>query len=332
MNKICKKCKRELPLTEEYFFKNKQLKDGFENSCKECRGSKFGVKPKKPIAKEGFKICPHCEKELPATLEYFHFCKGRKDNLNYLCKQCANKRGREKYVPEKHSKYYQEHKEDILNKRKEYYKENREKKLAYDSKRYSDKKVEILKYHKEYREKNKDVITAKRKEKYNSNKEAILSRNKKYYEQNKEKILVKNKEYREKNKEAILKVVKEYRNTPKGKLIKKLSEEKRRTLKKECLSTLTKDEWVGIKENFNNKCAYCGSETEKITIDHFIPLSKKGELSKRNVLPCCSKCNSSKNDSDFVEWYRKQKFYSKENEEYILKYIKEQGEKHDRII
>lgn len=37
ITKICIKCKKELPATNEYFSKNKAAKDGFEYQCKDCR-------------------------------------------------------------------------------------------------------------------------------------------------------------------------------------------------------------------------------------------------------------------------------------------------------
>jgi len=35
--RICSKCKRELPATTQFFFKDKRRKDGFANPCKECK-------------------------------------------------------------------------------------------------------------------------------------------------------------------------------------------------------------------------------------------------------------------------------------------------------
>jgi very-short-patch-repair endonuclease len=39
--KKCNKCSRELPLDSIHFIKDKYMKDGFKNSCKECLGHKF---------------------------------------------------------------------------------------------------------------------------------------------------------------------------------------------------------------------------------------------------------------------------------------------------
>ena len=39
---ICVKCKRSLPMTDEYFHRTKSTSTGFIGTCKECRGGKFG--------------------------------------------------------------------------------------------------------------------------------------------------------------------------------------------------------------------------------------------------------------------------------------------------
>ena len=57
----------------------------------------------------------------------------------------------------------------------------------------------------------------------------------------------------------------------------------------------TLDEWVKLKESFNNVCAYCGSD-EKMTKDHIIPLSKGGSDFISNIQPLCKSCNSKKHN------------------------------------
>ena len=267
------------------------------------------------------KVCSKCNRELLANTDNFHKSKRAKDGLRNICKECTNKQNRSYYNPTKKSEYYKEHKEGILASRKLYYINNKDKKLEYDKNRYLLKKEEILAYGKEYRIKNKDKISEKRKNHYENNKDIILSRNRMYYEKNRESILNKMRLYNIENHESIKETNKKYRESPRGKIVKKISEEKRRSLKKQCKATLTKEEWIKIKEDFNNRCAYCGKETECLTMDHFIPLTKHGELTKENIIPCCNSCNSSKNNREFIEWYRKQLFYSRENETHILEFI-----------
>jgi 5-methylcytosine-specific restriction endonuclease McrA len=46
---------------------------------------------KKPVAREGYKICSKCNQELPATTKYFYKNKGGKYGLNSQCKSCQKK-------------------------------------------------------------------------------------------------------------------------------------------------------------------------------------------------------------------------------------------------
>lgn len=54
---------------------------------------------------------------------------------------------------------------------------------------------------------------------------------------------------------------------------------------------------------FDNRCAYCGdAATQK---DHFVPISKGGSHSLKNLVPACRSCNSSKKDADPWLWLSK---------------------------
>lgn len=63
---------------------------------------------------------------------------------------------------------------------------------------------------------------------------------------------------------------------------------------------LWKHEYVAIKlnliEDFGNFCFYCKGKfsNKKLTIDHYIPLSKGGEEIYSNYRLACDKCNSNK--------------------------------------
>ena len=72
------------------------------------------------------------------------------------------------------------------------------------------------------------------------------------------------------------------------------------------LSKTQKNERVAL---FENECAYCG-DTQKITIDHVIPLSQHGLDNANNVVPACVRCNSSKCAKPVEQWYRNQDFFS----------------------
>lgn len=54
--------------------------------------------------------------------------------------------------------------------------------------------------------------------------------------------------------------------------------------------------------NEEGVCLYCGRKSERLTLDHFVPVVKGGPTLPGNLLPCCKSCNSSKNDNDPEEW------------------------------
>jgi len=42
------------------------------------------------------------------------------------------------------------------------------------------------------------------------------------------------------------------------------------------------------------KCAYCGVESKRLTIDHVVPKSKGGKSTFENTVACCKTCNVEK--------------------------------------
>jgi hypothetical protein len=76
-----------------------------------------------------------------------------------------------------------------------------------------------------------------------------------------------------------------------------------------------------IKESWNHKCAYCGSE-ENLTLDHIVPQCKGGLDLTRNVVSCCHSCNQSKGHEHWKLWYVQQDFYSEDNFNKIEEWMK----------
>jgi 5-methylcytosine-specific restriction endonuclease McrA len=74
-----------------------------------------------------------------------------------------------------------------------------------------------------------------------------------------------------------------------------------------------------IKEQWNNECAYCGSQVN-LTIDHIVPRSKGGPDFSKNCLCSCHKCNQDKSHTPVEQWYRSQEFFSEERFEKIKKW------------
>jgi hypothetical protein len=122
--KRCNHCKRELPADVYHFYHNKLKVDGFDPTCKECRGYKF-----QPVPKHGYKICINCGEEHPETTGWFYF---RTDTNKFknTCIQCFHKHGRRTYNNDKEKaieyqkNYREEHREGINERQRIYYHKN----------------------------------------------------------------------------------------------------------------------------------------------------------------------------------------------------------------
>lgn len=60
------------------------------------------------------------------------------------------------------------------------------------------------------------------------------------------------------------------------------------------------------------RCAYCGTRTKELTIDHVIPKTKGGQTKWENVVSCCKSCNAQKGDKTPAEVGLKLLFKPKE--------------------
>lgn len=185
-----------------------------------------------------------------------------------------------------------------------------------------------------YRKENKDIIS----QYYEDNREIINERKRQHYHDNKDYYLEYKKDYRENNKE----IIKEYYQDNKerikiyGKIyhrenphISRQKMQRRLARQSKVLNNLTIEQWNDIKNHFNNQCAYCGmTEQEHLKVysqalhqEHIVPLTKGGGYTSSNILPSCKSCNSQKNNSDFLKWYRSFEYYDKDKELKILNHI-----------
>lgn len=57
---------------------------------------------------------------------------------------------------------------------------------------------------------------------------------------------------------------------------------------------ITVNEWKSILAKYKNRCHYCGVESDSLTKDHLIALSRGGHHSAFNIVPACFSCNSRK--------------------------------------
>ena len=170
--KVCNKCEREFPLTDTYWRRTKQSKDGFNTRCKECKGSKFQKTIPKIVLKhrEGYKTCNRCFEESPSTTEYFSRAIRAKKGLSVKCKKCEKTLRQGK--SEEQKKYA-----------REWFRRNKEKEKER-KKRWLENNQE---WHKEYSEKNKEHIAKVRKEYIKKHPEVKAKANRNYRVKNKDK-------------------------------------------------------------------------------------------------------------------------------------------------
>jgi 5-methylcytosine-specific restriction endonuclease McrA len=124
-NKICSKCKRELPATNEYFAKSKDSKDGLRWQCKEC-----SRKASREWYKENIDHVKVYDKKY--SEENRELILKRKRKYLEEHKELERKRKREDYYRNKetrkakHKEWLENNKDKTLQRQREYYKEKPE--------------------------------------------------------------------------------------------------------------------------------------------------------------------------------------------------------------
>lgn len=96
ISKPCRTCGNHFPATPDYFHRDINATDRLVTQCKSCnriycrqhRGSVNPASKRMPKAREGFKYCPRCESEYPATLEYFSKHTKMRNGIGSFCKGC----------------------------------------------------------------------------------------------------------------------------------------------------------------------------------------------------------------------------------------------------
>jgi len=235
------------------------------------------------------KICTKCGEE--KSLECFGTNKHSKDGLRGKCKTCTAA-----YIKQ----YRRDNPEQIAEQKKQYYKENTERIAAGNKLYYKDNYEKRAEYQKQYRKENAEKMAA---------------RDKQYREVSPEKVAAKKKKWSEANPEYT-------------KLYQKANPEqcrlicqRRRARKKSLVSDFTMEQWESCLLYFNYKDAYTGLPLDSPSQDHVTPLSKGGDYTVTNIVPCNRGINSSKGNRNMATWFRKQTYYDIEREKRILAYL-----------
>lgn len=74
---------------------------------------------------------------------------------------------------------------------------------------------------------------------------------------------------------------------------------------RECAAGAIPQEWWNaiLEVVETGACLYCGRIGGKLTIDHFIPVSRAGKTQVGNLIPCCKSCNARKHNKMPEEFF-----------------------------
>jgi len=127
-----------------------------------------------------------------------------------------------------------------------------------------------------------------------------------YYKKNKGRLKGYYREWASENREYLREYQKEWywENLEHARVQGRASQHRRRCIiRKSAANTLTSDE---IKDLLSLQpfCSYCG-DTDRLEVDHIVPVSKGGENNVDNVdnvVVACKSCNCSKGDKNLIHW------------------------------
>lgn len=264
-HKYCSKCEKSLPADEVHFYRASRNKDGFYSQCKKCKGGKFGITQPNSmwVAKEGYKFCSKCFKELPLDDEHFYKSSNQNDGRSTKCKVCT---GIKEY--------------GVRNKNKVYNFESGKKMCTI-----CEKVLKVSSFHK---------MAISTDGLMSICKQCHKTRMKEYESRPEVKIRIAAYE------KARSKV---YYATPHGKAMAKKHMHIRKSRIAQAIYNYSAETWLETLEYFNDSCAYCGDKSDSLHQEHIIPLSKGGSYTKQNIIPACAFCNASKHNKDLMDWY-----------------------------
>jgi 5-methylcytosine-specific restriction endonuclease McrA len=214
------------------------------------------------------KICKRCGVEKEIT-EFYKNSRYKDGHLTW-CKDCMHE-----YIKEWDSKNPERH----IARSKKYKENNRSKINEKRNRRRAENPEKTKAEYRKYELGRKGKRIAQKADWYFRNAEKIKDGKRKEYAENREV------ESKRKSKYA--------REHPE---IGRLRNNKRRAKLLNAPGIgITYKEWSLIVTRYGNKCLACGA-TEKIEMDHIVPLSKGGAHDPSNVQPLCKSCNCKKHD------------------------------------
>lgn len=225
------------------------------------------------------KVCRECKNEK----KFHEFPRHSEHSYGPDCKTCHTAHRRAKYA-------------STLDHQHELQKQNRTRNAE-----------NIKQYLKNWANKNKNYIRSYQQDKYKENAESIKERTLSYYYDNRDVIL----EHQSKRRQdpifrpILLARYRQYHIKNHDTVMYHVN--KRRARKKGVIENFTPAMKRAVKKAFGHQCYLCGT-TERLSIDHFYPLSAGHPLSLTNAMILCVPCNSKKSTKSPEIFFTKAQF------------------------
>lgn len=164
-------------------------------------------------------------------------------------------------------------------------------------------------YNPAYYQKNKDNIKEQHKTYYASCPDVIKERTKKYYNLNRNDMREANRIWVRNHPERIREIARLSAKVNRPRIYKyqkswikahpEFSQRKynmRRSMLMGGGGSYTTEEWIKLRDSTGGVCPCCKTYVgvEKLSLDHIIPVAKKGSSYIENIQPLCKPCNSKK--------------------------------------
>lgn len=159
-------------------------------------------------------------------------------------------------------------------------------------------------HNREYYVQHREQLTQYARERRAKEPEKVHEEQKQQREKHKDQIRERNRVYVANHSDRARKWYLDYAHSAKG----KARVHRRYAREKGTAHDFTAQDWRFALDYWGDCCAVCGRPRglwHQIAPDHWVPLAKGGATVPENIIPMCNQlggCNSSKRDSDAVEW------------------------------
>jgi hypothetical protein len=137
-----------------------------------------------------------------------------------------------------------------------------------------------------------------------SNPDQLREAGRRHYENNRRRVLERNRFWQQNNKDVLRELARRRAAL-------------HRAARRQALHPVTRAQIDARFALWGNRCAFCGVDAthqrnhgrQRLTVEHVLALTKGGLDEAANIIPACTACNSSKNNSPIEDWYRQQPWF-----------------------